>query len=83
LTAELEDELDQVQVEIRKLKRRQDDISEGRDWNWRDTPEEIAAAFLRLQPHKAPQVAAALLNLSKSTARQPRARKAAPAAQKG
>ena len=60
---------------IRDLERGRDNVSEGRDWTWSDTPEAIAAALLQLQPYKAPKLAAALSNLSKSTA--PRTRKAA------
>lgn len=74
--AELEDELDQARVRIRQLERRNDNISEGRDWTWSDTPEAIAVAMTRLQPYKAKQLGSALQNLAKSTASQ-RSRKAA------
>jgi hypothetical protein len=66
--AELQAELDEKEVEIRRLKRGQDNLTEGRDWSWNDSPEDIAAAFLLLQPTKAKRLGSVLLELSKSTA---------------
>jgi hypothetical protein len=65
--AELEDELDQAQAKIRQLERRRESLTEGQDWSWNDTPEDIAAAFLRLQPTKAKRLGSVLLEISKST----------------
>jgi hypothetical protein len=44
---------------------------EGNDFDWQDTPEEIAKAMLRAYPTKAKRVGAAILSLSKSTAKKP------------
>jgi hypothetical protein len=64
----LQEELDAAN---RKLRNR-DDLSEGRDWTWHDTPEQIAAAMLRLYPDKAKRLGSALQNAAKSTTRKPR-----------
>jgi hypothetical protein len=66
----LQSELDAAQREIGRLQRGYD---EGNDFDWQDTPEEIAKAMLRLYPNKAKRVGAALLAQSKSTAKKPRA----------
>jgi hypothetical protein len=68
----LQEELDAAHKKLRAFE--QDKISEGRDWDWQDTPDEIAAAMLRLYPDKAKRLGAALLAQSKSTAKKPRAR---------
>jgi hypothetical protein len=66
----LQSELDAAERQIERLKRRED---EGNDWDWQDTPEEIAEAMLRSHPAKAKRVGAAILVQSKSTAKKPRA----------
>ena len=66
--ARLQEELDAAS---RKLRHR-DDLSEGRDWTWHDTPEQIAAAMLKLYPDKAKRLGSALQNLAKSTTKKPR-----------
>jgi hypothetical protein len=65
----LQSELDAAARQIERLQRRED---EGNDWDWQDTPEEIAKAMLRSHPAKAKRVGAAILTLSKSTAKKPR-----------
>jgi len=65
----LQDELDAAQREISRLQRSYDD---GNDFDWQDTPEEIAKAMLRAYPTKAKRVGAAILAQSKSTAKKPR-----------
>jgi len=70
----LQDELDAAQRELRQLKKGHDDLTEGRDWTWHDTPEQIAAAMLKLYPDKAKRLGSALQNLAKSTTRKPKAR---------
>ena len=47
-------------------------FSERRDWTWHDTPEQIAAAMLRLYPDKAKRLGSTLQNAAKSTTRKPR-----------
>lgn len=69
--AELEDELDQMQARVRQLERGRDNLSEGRDWTWNDTVENIAAVMLRLYPDKTKRLGSALQHLSKSTTRKP------------
>jgi len=64
----LQEELDAA---TRKL-RHSSDLSEGQFWTWHDTPEDIAAAMLRLYPDKAKRLGSALQNLAKSTTRKPR-----------
>jgi hypothetical protein len=64
--ARLQEELEAANRELRQLKRGRDDLSEGRDWSWQDTPEDIAAAMLRLDPDRAKRLGSALQNLSKS-----------------
>ena len=66
----LQSELDAAQREIGRLRRGYD---EGNDWDWQDTPDEIAEAMLRSHPAKAKRVGAAILAKSKSTAKKPRA----------
>jgi hypothetical protein len=66
----LQSELDAAQREIGRLQRGYD---EGNDWDWQDAPDEIAEAMLRSHPAKAKRVGAAILALSKSTAKKPRA----------
>lgn len=70
----LQEELDAAQRELRQLKRSRDDLTEGRDWTWHDTPEDIAAAMLRLYPDKAKRLGSALQNIAKATTRKPRAK---------
>jgi len=65
----LQSELDAAQREISRLRRADD---EGNDFDWQDTPDEIAKAMLRRYPTKAKRVGAAILSLSKSTAKKPR-----------
>jgi hypothetical protein len=64
----LQEELDAAEAKIRQLQRSGEHVSEGRDWSWHDTPQEIAAAMLRLYPDKAKRVGAALQNLAKPAA---------------
>jgi hypothetical protein len=64
----LQSELDAAQREIARLK---DGYDAGNDWDWQDTPDEIAQAMLRSHPAKAKRVGAAILALSKSTAKKP------------
>lgn len=64
----LQSELDAAQREIGRLRRAQD---EGNDWDWQDTPDEIAEAMLRGHPAKAKRVGAAIPAKSKSTAKKP------------
>jgi hypothetical protein len=63
----LQSELDAAQREIGRLRQGYD---EGNDFDWQDTPEDIAAAMLRRYPTKAKRVGAAILTLSKATAPQ-------------
>jgi hypothetical protein len=65
----LQSELDAAQREIERMRH---EFDEGNDWDWQDTPEEIAQAMLRSHPAKAKRVGAAILTLSKSTAPKPR-----------
>jgi hypothetical protein len=66
----LQSELDAAQREISRLQRGHD---EGNDWDWQDTPDEIAEAMLRSHPAKAKRIGAAILAKSKSTAKKARA----------
>jgi hypothetical protein len=68
----LQEELDAAQRELSQIKRSRDNVSEGRDWTWQDSAEDIAATMFRLQPTKAARVASALLQLAKATTRKPR-----------
>jgi hypothetical protein len=68
----LQEELDAKEAELRRLKRGNDNLSEGRDWAWTDDAEAVAAVWLRLYPAKAPQIASKVLELNKSTARKVR-----------
>jgi hypothetical protein len=64
-----------LQDEVDTLKRQgqaNDNVSEGRDWTWQDSAKDIAAAWFRLYPTKAVQVAAELMRLSRSTTTKPR-----------
>jgi hypothetical protein len=65
----LQSELDAAGREIERMRRSYD---EGNDFDWQDTPDEIAAAMLRRYPSKAKRVGAAILAQSKSTAKKPR-----------
>jgi hypothetical protein len=65
----LQSELDAAHREIGRLQRSYD---EGNDFDWQDTPEDIAAAMLRRYPSKAKRVGAAILAQSKSTAKKPK-----------
>jgi hypothetical protein len=69
----LQEELDAANKKLREIERGRDDLSEGRDWTWHDTPEQIAAAMLTLYPDKAKRLGSALQNLAKSTTRKPKA----------
>jgi len=66
----LQAELDDAHAKLRAFE--YDKISEGRDWDWQDTPQEIAEAMLRLYPDEAKRLGAALQNLAKSTTKKPR-----------
>jgi hypothetical protein len=66
----LQSELDAAHREIARL---QEGYDQGSDWDWQDTPEEIAKAMLRNHPAKAKRVGAAILAQSKSTAKKPAA----------
>jgi hypothetical protein len=68
------EERDAALRRVTELERGQDHLTEGRDWTWQDTPEEIAAAMFRLYPTKAVRVASAILQLSKSTTKKPAVR---------
>jgi len=65
--AELTAERDELDAELRRVKRGRDDLTEGRDWTWQDSAEDIASAWMRLRPTKAPQVASRVLEMSKTT----------------
>jgi hypothetical protein len=67
----MRDEVMRLQGELDAAHRRLES-DEGNDWDWQDTPEEIAAAMLRSHPAKAKRVGAAILAQSKSTAPKPR-----------
>jgi hypothetical protein len=69
----LQSELDAAEREIGRLRTGYD---EGNDWDWQDTPEEIAKAMLRSHPAKAKRIGAAILAQSKSTAPKPRGQRA-------
>jgi hypothetical protein len=64
----LQAELDAASREIARLRQGWD---EGNDFDWQDTPEDIAKAMLRAHPDKAKRVGAAILAQSKSTAKKP------------
>jgi hypothetical protein len=57
---------------VKTAQLRRNDLTEGRDWTWHDTPQEIAEAMLRTHPDKAKRLRAALQNLAKSTTKKPR-----------
>jgi hypothetical protein len=65
----LQSELDAAHREIERLRRGHD---EGNDWDWQDTPDDIAQAMLRSHPAKAKRVGAAILAQSKSPTKKPR-----------
>jgi hypothetical protein len=67
----LRDEVIRLQSELDAAHRRLE-AAEGNDWDWQDTPEEIAKAMLASHPAKAKRVGAAILSLSKSTTKKPR-----------
>jgi hypothetical protein len=67
----LREEVIRLQSELDAAHRRLE-TAEGNDWDWQDTPEEIAKAMLASHPAKAKRVGAAILTLSKSTAKKPR-----------
>jgi hypothetical protein len=69
----LREEVLRLQSELDAAHRRLE-AAEGNDWDWQDTPEEIAQAMLRSHPAKAKRVGAAILAQSKSTAPKPRAK---------
>ena len=68
IVRDLQEQLDAANKKLRN----RDDLSEGRDWTWHDTPEQIAAAMLRLYPDKAKRLGSALQNAAKSTTRKQR-----------
>ena len=70
----LQEELDAAQRELRQLKKNRDNLTEGRDWTWHDTPDDIAAAMMQTHPDKAKRLGAALQNLAKATTKKPRAK---------
>jgi hypothetical protein len=74
IVRELQEQLDAKDREIRQLTRSRDDLTEGRDWTWHDTPQQIAEAMLRAHPDKAKRLGATLQNLAKSTTKKPRSR---------
>jgi hypothetical protein len=55
----LQEELDTANQKIRQLERHRGGLSEGQDWTWHDTPDDFAAAMLRLYPDKAKRLGAA------------------------
>jgi hypothetical protein len=61
-------ELDAALKELVRPSRAED---AGNDWDWQDTPEDIAKAMLRQTPKKAKRVGAAILVLSKAAAKKP------------
>jgi hypothetical protein len=65
----LQSELDATQRELERLRRSYDEA--GNDWDWQDKPDDIAKAMLARFPTKAKRVGAAILSLSKSTAKKP------------
>jgi hypothetical protein len=67
----LREEVLRLQSELDAAHRRLE-AAEGNDWDWQDTPEEIAQAMLAHHPAKAKRVGAAILAQSKSTAKKPR-----------
>jgi hypothetical protein len=67
----LREEVMRLQAELDAALRRLEN-AEGNDWDWQDTPEDIAQAMLRSHPAKVKRVGAAILSLSKSTAKKPR-----------
>jgi hypothetical protein len=71
----LQEELDAANKKLREIERQHGNITEGRDWTWHDTPDDIAAAMLAAYPDKAKRLGSALQNLAKSTTRKPRAAK--------
>ncbi|MBV8096101.1 MAG: hypothetical protein JO110_23285 [Acetobacteraceae bacterium] len=74
----LQSELDAAHREIDRLRQSYDEA--GSDWDWQDTPEDIAKAMLARFPTKAKRVGAAILAQSKSTQPAPRKRRADPEA---
>ena len=66
----LREEVIRLQAELDAALRRLEN-AEGNDWDWQDTPEDIAQAMLRSHPAKAKRIGAAILSLSKSTAKKP------------
>jgi hypothetical protein len=72
IVRELQEQLDAKDREIRQLQRNRDDLTEGRDWTWHDTPQQIAEAMIASHPDKAKRLGAALQNLAKSTTKKPR-----------
>jgi hypothetical protein len=67
----LREEVIRLQSELDAAHRRLE-AAEGNDWDWQDTPEEIAQAMLAHHPAKAKRVGAAILAQSKSTTKKPR-----------
>lgn len=70
--ARLQEELDTANRKLAALERANGNITEGRDWTWHDTVEQIAAAMLQTHPDKAKRLGSALQNLAKSTTRKPK-----------
>jgi hypothetical protein len=71
----LREEVIRLQSELDAAHRRLE-AAEGNDWDWQDTPEDIAAAMLLSHPAKAKRIGAAILAQSKSTAPKPRGQRA-------
>ena len=63
---------------LERQARSADNVSEGRDWDWKDTPKDIAAALFKINPTKVVQIAAEVMRLSKSTTQKPRRRQSQP-----
>jgi len=68
------EERDAALRRVTQLERGQDHLTEGRDWTWQDAPEDIAAAWYRINPTKAVRAASIVLQLSKSTTKKPAAK---------
>jgi hypothetical protein len=77
--ARLQQEADEANAKLRKAERNRDNVSEGRDWSWSDSDDDIAAAWYRLQPTKAVRIASKVLQLSKATTAKPKVKRGAAA----
>jgi hypothetical protein len=77
----LQDELDTAKAELRKAHRGQDNLTEGRDWTWQDSAEDIATAWFRLYPSKSLQIASKVVELGKVRTKKARSAKTARASE--